>query len=99
MAEGAPAQGRLQPDDVLTSVDGTPVTDPVQLRTLIGDRAVGDTVRIGYRRGSTEATAELTTASSGETAAPAGHRRRDRRRVPVRRRRSRSRRSAARAPG
>ena len=67
VADGAPAQGRLQPDDVLTSVDGTPVTDPVQLRTLIGDRAVGDAVRIGYRRGSTAGTAELTTASSGET--------------------------------
>ena len=49
----SPAQGRLQPGDVLTSVDGTPVTDPVQLRTLIGDRAVGEPVRIGYRRGST----------------------------------------------
>ena len=68
VADGAPAQGRLQPDDVLRSVDGTPVTDPVQLRTLIGDRAVGDPVRIGYMRGSTAGTAELTTASSGGAA-------------------------------
>lgn len=68
VSEGSPAQGRLAADDVLTSVDGTPVTSPVQLRSLIGERAVGDVVRIGYERAGTPGTAELTTAASGEAA-------------------------------
>jgi len=66
---GSPAEGLLRAGDVLTSVDGTPVTSPTQLRTRIGDRAVGEKVRIGYRRGTTTAEQELTTQSSGETPA------------------------------
>ena len=67
VTEGSPAQGRLEPGDVLTSVDGAPVTSPVQLRQLIGDRAVGEAVRIGFRRGDTARSVDLPTASSGET--------------------------------
>ena len=64
---GSPAAGALRPGDVLATVDGTPVTDPAQLRTLVSDRAVGAPVRIGYRRGSAEATATLTTAASTDS--------------------------------
>ena len=67
VTEDSPAEGQLQPGDVLTSVDGTAVTGPTQLRTLIGDREVGQPVRVGYRRGSTTEEVVLTTASSGET--------------------------------
>jgi len=67
VTEGSPAQGRLEAGDVLTSVDGTPVTGPAQLRTLIGEREIGAEVRIGYQRGGTTGETELTTASSGET--------------------------------
>ena len=64
---GSPAEGQLRADDVLTTVDGEAVRDPAQLRALIGQRAVGEPVQVGYRRGSTPGTATLTTASSGET--------------------------------
>ena len=67
VSDGSPAQGTLEPGDVLTSVDGTPVTSPVQLRRLLGDRPVGEPVRIGLRRGGTPRTVQLVTASSGET--------------------------------
>ena len=63
---GAPASGVLQKGDVLTSVDGTAVTGSGQLRTLIADRAVGAPVTIGYRRGGVDATATVTTRSSGD---------------------------------
>jgi len=63
----SPAEGELQAGDVLTTVDGKAVTGPTQLRTLIGEREVGQPVRIGYRRGTGTREAVLTTASSGET--------------------------------
>lgn len=49
----SPAQGRLQPGDVIASVDGTPVADPDQLRQLIGRRAPGESVQLEVRRGGT----------------------------------------------
>lgn len=64
---GSPAAGRLQKGDVLVSVDGTAVTDPTQLRTLVSDRAVGATVRVGYRRAGRTATATLPTVASGDS--------------------------------
>lgn len=66
VGEGSPAAGRLQQGDVLLSVDGTPVTGPAQLRTLVSDRAVGAPVEVGYRRGEATAQATLTTVSSQE---------------------------------
>ena len=67
ITEGSPAAGQLEAGDVLTTVDGRPVTGPVQLRTLIGERAVGESVEVGYRRGTATGEVVLTTASSGET--------------------------------
>ena len=67
ITEGSPAQGELQAGDVLTTVDGAPVTGPTQLRTLIGEHAIGEQVRVGYTRGGTPGQVVLKTASSGET--------------------------------
>ena len=64
---GSPAADRLREGDVLVSVDGTPVTGPSQLRTLIGNRSVGAQVRVGYRRGDTPGEAVLTTVGSGDS--------------------------------
>ena len=63
---GTPAQGRLQAGDVLTTVDGQAVTGPTELRRLIGERRVGEPVRLGYRRGGQTGEAVLPTAGTSE---------------------------------
>jgi len=63
----SPAVGVLRKDDVLTSVDGRAVTGPAQLRTMIGDRAPGASVRIGYRRAGLSAEAALVTTASTDS--------------------------------
>jgi PDZ domain-containing protein len=45
-----PADGHLQVGDVLTTVDGKPVTDVATLRQLISGRTPGGSVVIGYLR-------------------------------------------------
>jgi Lon-like protease len=62
VSEGAPADGRLQPDDVLTSVDGVPVSTADALREQIAARSPGDRVRIGYLRGGRAGEATISTA-------------------------------------
>lgn len=64
---GAPAEGHLQEGDVLTSVDGTPVTGPSQLRQLIGARAPGAPVTLGVLRAGAARSEVVTTAPSSET--------------------------------
>ena len=64
---GSPASGALRDGDVLTFVDGTAVTGPAQLRTLISDRPVGAPVRLGYLRDGVTAEAAITTAASPDT--------------------------------
>lgn len=66
VTQGAPAAGKLEPGDVLTSVDGTKVTRAAALRDAIGRRSPGQPVRIGYTRDGEPATVELTTARAGE---------------------------------
>ncbi|HVE74250.1 MAG TPA: S16 family serine protease [Mycobacteriales bacterium] len=61
---GSPAAGQLQPGDVLLFVDDVEVTDPAQLRDLTNSRAPGQSVRIGYRRGTDVAEVELTTVAT-----------------------------------
>ncbi len=64
VAVGSPAAGVLRDGDVLSSIDGTKVTNPAQLRTLVSDRAVGAPVTVGYRRDGQNAEAVLTSAAS-----------------------------------
>jgi PDZ domain-containing protein len=52
VARDAPAAGRLQPTDVIVSVDGQRVRTPAELRRLLGAHPVGTRFRIGVRRGN-----------------------------------------------
>jgi Lon-like protease len=52
VARDAPAAGRLQPTDVIVSIDGQRVRTPGELRKLLGARPVGTRFRIGVRRGN-----------------------------------------------
>jgi PDZ domain-containing protein len=64
VSASGPADGRLQPGDVITSVDGKAVTDVASLRALIGKRPVGAPVVIGYSRGSRVTTVTLRTVAA-----------------------------------
>jgi Lon-like protease len=47
-----PADGNLNPTDVIVGVDGAPVKSPADLRRLIAKHAPGEKVEIAVRRGS-----------------------------------------------
>ena len=63
---GLPAQGHLQPDDQITSVDGKPVTSATNLTTLIRSKPVGSSLTIGYVRAGVAGSTTLTTAAVGQ---------------------------------
>ncbi|MCW2598349.1 MAG: hypothetical protein JWM02_178 [Frankiales bacterium] len=65
---GGPSDGKLKPGDVLTTVDGQPVTDAVSLRARVSKRTPGATVLIGYIRAGKAATVVLRTVASGAPA-------------------------------
>lgn len=50
VSKGTPADGRLKAGDVITSVDGSAVTNANTLRTLIGRRTPGQSVSLGILR-------------------------------------------------
>jgi PDZ domain-containing protein len=54
-----PADGVLEPDDVITAIDGSPVTSAKQLKSAIQE-AEGATVRLTVQRAGAEQTVELT---------------------------------------
>ena len=58
---GMPSVGKLEPSDVIVSVDGRPVRTPADLRRLIRGRKPGDSVRLGVRNSSGLRTVELRT--------------------------------------
>ena len=49
---GGPAAGKLQPQDVIVSVNGSPVPHPVDLRRAIVRAGVGSRVTVTVRRGT-----------------------------------------------
>ncbi|WP_136029961.1 YlbL family protein [Microbacterium sp. PF5] len=57
--EDSPANGLLEPDDVITAVDGTPVTSATRLREAIQD-AGGDPVALTVQRDGAEQVVEVT---------------------------------------
>lgn len=65
--DGSPAAGRLLAGDVLSAVDGAAVTSAGQLRALVGSRAVGSPVRVGYTRAGQPGEAVLTAAASQDS--------------------------------
>jgi PDZ domain-containing protein len=58
---GMPAVGKLEPSDVIVSVDGEPVRTPGDLRRLIRRHEPGDVVRLGVRNSSGLRAVELRT--------------------------------------
>jgi PDZ domain-containing protein len=60
---GQPAEGHLRAGDVITTVDGQPVTTATRLTSLIRAKPAGTALTIGYTRGGTAAT---TSISSGK---------------------------------
>jgi PDZ domain-containing protein len=61
---GLPADGKLEPDDVITAVDGTPVRDPRGVFDAMSKRKPGDLVRFTVRRGNQTLLIPLRTVAS-----------------------------------
>ena len=59
----APAQGLLQPGDVIVSVDGQAVSGAEQVREALADTRPGQVVEIRYQRASATSTAQVTLGS------------------------------------
>lgn len=66
VVEDGPANGKLEADDLIVSVDGRTVTTPESVGQAIGSRRPGDDVTIGYRRGGDEDTTTITTTAIGD---------------------------------
>lgn len=60
VSEGAPADGTVKINDVITSVDGTDVTVPGDVSDAIGDKSPGDEVTLGIDRGGKTETETVT---------------------------------------
>jgi PDZ domain-containing protein len=61
---GAPADGKLKPADVLTSIDGSRVTDARSVGALVRKHRPGDVVRIAYTRDGKPSTVTITAGVS-----------------------------------
>jgi Lon-like protease len=59
-----PASGRLDPDDVITAVDGTPVRSISQLQERMATKKIGETVRFTVKRGSSTLKVAVRTVAS-----------------------------------
>lgn len=64
VASDAPADGKLEPTDVIVAVDGSPVETPADLRRLIAKHEPGETVRLRVRTGATTRAVEVGTVES-----------------------------------
>ncbi len=51
VASDGPSRGKLQPEDVIVGVNGTPVRSPTDLRRVLSKHGPGVTVRLAVRRG------------------------------------------------
>jgi PDZ domain-containing protein len=60
VSEGAPADGTVKINDVISSVDGTDVTVPGDVSDAIGDKSPGDEVTLGIDRGGKTETETVT---------------------------------------
>ncbi len=60
---GGPAAGKLEADDLITTVDGVAVTSPEKLTELIKAKPAGTALTVGYTRGGKPATVRVTTAA------------------------------------
>ena len=63
VSPGDPADGVLEADDELLTIDGRRVTTDAELRAAIADAGVGAQLELGIRRGGVESTVSVTTAA------------------------------------
>ena len=54
-----PSAGRLQKDDMITSIDGKKVAGPAELTQLIQSKPAGTSLTVGYTRGGKAGTAKI----------------------------------------
>lgn len=66
VSAGDPADGVLEPDDELLTVDGTAVSTDAELRAAIADAGLGAQIELGIRRAGVESTVTITTAQRSE---------------------------------
>ena len=59
VVEGFPAEGKLHPRDLILAVDGTPVTNPDQFRSLLLQKRIGQPVRLRVKGRKGTRTVEL----------------------------------------
>ena len=72
MANGSPAAGAgLQAGDVITAVDGTAVSSPVDLAQQVRSHQPGDQVTITYSRGGNSTDAQVQLGDRSAQNAPA----------------------------
>ncbi|GIE83813.1 hypothetical protein Are01nite_02930 [Actinoplanes regularis] len=64
------AVGKLQENDVITSVGGTAVTGPTQLTELVRAKPVGSALTVGYTRDGKAGTVVVTTKATGDDKTP-----------------------------
>jgi len=57
---GPAARAQIEPGDVLTVIDGTAIGDPDELAEALERRSAGERVTVGFRRGGSERTVEVT---------------------------------------
>ena len=65
VAAGVPADGKLEPDDVITAVDGKRVRDRGDLTAVMATRKIGQTVAMTVRRGKQTLVERMRTVTSG----------------------------------
>jgi len=68
---GKPAVGKLEPDDVITAVDGARVTSPADVFTAMRPRTPGDTVAFTVRRGTRTLVQRIKTVAADDGTARA----------------------------
>ncbi len=69
---GDPADQRLAPGDVITAVDGQPVSLHDQVVALVRQHKPGETIAVHFRRGDQEQDVELQAADAGDGQARIG---------------------------
>jgi PDZ domain-containing protein len=65
VAAGVPADGKLEPDDVITAIDGKRVRDRGDLTAVMATRKIGQTVAMTVRRGKQTLVERMRTVTSG----------------------------------
>ena len=68
VASGSPADGAgLKTGDIVTALDGTSITSPVELVTQVQAHSAGDQVTVTYTRNGTSAMAKVTLGSRADS--------------------------------